>query len=158
MANAKRPDKISFKLVKPPNDAFFVDELFRKDSIYCSKLTEALNSDCVVQAAKDDKYLINQLRTAAKKLKIRLVFAQSGEFILVKPIRSSGEEERLVLLLREPRTMIELQQTKPPLELHLENTLQRMEKLGTAHIHRGKWVLTEAGFDLLPKAERAASA
>jgi len=157
MASVKRPDKVTFKLVKPPNEAIFVDELFRKDSIYCSKITEALNSDSVIQVSKDDKYLVNQLRNAAKKLKIRLLFAQHLESILVKPIRTSGEEERLVLLLREGRTVNELQGVRPPLQLHLEDALQRMAKHGTAHLHRGKWVLTEAGFDLVPKSERASA-
>ena len=147
MATAKRPDKIKFELVKPATGLVFTDD-FRKDSIYTSKLLEAVNSDQVIKVLAEDKYLQSQLKTAAKKLHLRLVYAKDSGCVYVKPIKASDQEERLILLLREPRTVDELKAKK--LELHVEDTLQRFAKLGTAHLHKGKWVLTETGLDMIP--------
>lgn len=144
----KRPEKIKFRLVKPPADAIFHEDLFRRDSVYTSKLTEALNSNQSIEVLEEDKYLLSQLKTAAGKLKVRFLYARSGDSILVKPVQPSDQEKRLILLLREPRTLNDLAGAK--LELHLTDTLQRMASHGTAHELKGKWVLTEKGMDLLP--------
>lgn len=144
----KRPDKIKFRLVKPPPDVIWQEDLFRRDSVYANKLQEALNSNQTIEIADEDKYLLHQLKKAADKLKIRLLYGRSGDSLLVKPVQPSDQEKRLILLLREPRTLNDLASAK--LELHLTDTLQRMASHGTAHELKGKWVLTEKGMDLLP--------
>jgi len=144
----KRPEKIKFHLVKAPADVIWQEDLFRRDSVYANKLQEALNSNQCIEVADEDKYMLHQLKKAAEKLKVRLVYGRSGDSILVKPIQPSDQEKRLILLLREPRTLNDLAGAK--LELHLTDTLQRMASHGTAQEIRGKWVLTEKGMDLLP--------
>jgi len=155
MAPAKRPDKIKFELVKPASGLVFIDSL-RQDSVYVSKLLEAVNSDQVIKVLADDKYLLTQLKTAGKKMHLRLVYAKDSTCVYVKPIKATDQEERLILLLREPRTVDELKAKK--LELHVEDTLHRLAKQGTAHLYRGKWVLTEAGMDMIPPSVSASGA
>lgn len=148
----KRPEKVSFKLVRPTSTMIF-NESLGKASIYVAKLNEAVNSDHVIQVAEGDTYMLQQLRAAAKKIPLRLVFAKDNGCVFVKPIRQSGEEDRLVALLREPRTVDELRAKR--LELDIEGALQRLARGGFAHIFKGKWVLTESGMDLVPKAKAA---
>lgn len=141
----KRPDKIKFDVVKPPANMFFAEGLGRKGSIYVGKLVEALNTDSVVQILSSDSYMLQQLRMAGKKLGVRLLYGESGDHLFVKPISQTADQKRLMLLLREPRTVNELMAAK--LELHLINTLKEFASQGLAHIYKDKWVLTEQGLD-----------
>lgn len=143
----KRPDKIKLDVVKAPQGLMFTEFIGRKDSVYVSKLTEALNSASVIAITASDMYFRQQLQNAAKKLKVKLVFAKQGELLYVKPIAVDGELRRLILLLREPRALVELQAKK--LELHLENSLAGLAKDGLAHFRKEKWQLTEKGLDTL---------
>ena len=149
MANAKRQDKIKLTVVvKPAANLHFSDSVGgRGISIYVKAISEALNTGGAVQIVSGDAYMKQQLKNAAKKLNLRLVYALEGEHLLVKPIAVEGEEQRLLLLLREPRTENELAGKK--LELHLKDTLKKLAANGLAHIHKEKWVLTERGMDAL---------
>jgi len=145
------------ELGRAPNTAMFTDDLIRRNSIYTQKLQAALETDQCVVILEADKYLATQFKSAANKLKIRLTFARVGDRIYIRPVRPSDQEERLILLLRTPRTLVELQAVRPPLELHIEDALTRMAGHGTAHNLKGKWVLTEKGMDLLPQQRTAAA-
>jgi hypothetical protein len=145
--NVKRPDKIKLDLCEAPPGLMFTEFIGRKDSVYVRKITEALSSASVISIAAADTYLRMQFQKAAKKLKMKLVFAQAGDLLYIKPIVIEGELKRLLLLLREPRTLVELQTKK--LELHLENSLSGLAKDGLAHFQKDKWKLTEKGMDAL---------
>ncbi|HXI38524.1 MAG TPA: hypothetical protein VNH83_01030, partial [Bryobacteraceae bacterium] len=116
-------------------------------SIYTQKLTEALNTGGVVQIMVTDAYMKHQIKSTAKKLGLKLVYALADDFLYIKPIALDGEQKRLLLLLREPRTENELK--AKGLELHLKDTLSQLAGSGLAHILRDKWVLTEKGMDAL---------
>lgn len=145
----KRPVKIKLDVVKTiPAGLVFVDSLFgSRGSVYVAKLTEALGCGGVVQITVGDAYVKSQLAQAAKKMKVKLVFAVQGEYVYIKPVAVEGEQRRLLLLLREPRTLAELDGKK--LELNLGNSLAQFVKDGIAHEVKGKWVLTERGMDAL---------
>jgi hypothetical protein len=148
----KRANKVKLDVVKPPSHLHFSDDLGKRGvSVYVKKLSEALNASGAVQIAAGDSYMRFQLRGAAKKLKLKLVYALDGDFLYVKPLAIEGEQKRLMLLLREPRTLNELMAVK--LELHLPNTLAEWARQGLAHsITKGaveRWVLTEKGMDAL---------
>lgn len=149
-AGKGRPDKIKLEVVShPPANLKFVDTIGQryKTSIYVRKLMEALNQSGYVVIMADDGYMRHQIRKAAGKLKLRLTYALDGDKLYIKPAQIEGEMKRLVVLLREPRTLAELEAKK--LELHLDKTLSSMAADGTAHLHKGKWVLTGKGMDLL---------
>ena len=143
----KRPSKVKLEVVKIPAGLVFAERVGVGNSIYVQKLQQALGTGSVIQIAAGDSYMRSQLRTAAKKIKARLVFAVSGEFEYVKPLIVEGEAQRLMVLLRAPRTLAELESKK--FELHLSHTLADFAKNGLAHEHNGKWVLTEKGLDAL---------
>src|SRR5271155_739340 len=143
----KRPNKIKLEVVKAPSDLHFSDSLGKRGiSIYVEKLSEALNSGGVVQIAKDDTYMRTQLKNSAKKLGLRLVYALAEDFVYVKPIAVDGDRKRLLLLLREKRTLNELRAAT--LQLDLNSTLAEFRKQGIAHVVQTKngvdtWVLTD---------------
>jgi hypothetical protein len=147
MPNLKRPDKIKCDVVKVPAGLVFSERIGRTGSLYMDKLNEALASGSVIQIVEKDTYLRHQLKKAADKLKVKLVFAAAQGYIYIKPIAIEGESKRLLVLLREPRTVAYLQTKK--LELHLENTLTQFMSDGLAHLVKGAWVLTEKGLDAL---------
>jgi hypothetical protein len=136
------------EVVKPALSLHFTDSLGQRGiSIYVAKISEALNAGAAVKISSKDQYLRSQLQQAAKKLNVRLVYALDGDFLYVKPLAIEGEKKRLVLLLRESRSLNELKGKN--LELHLENTLAELAKEGLAHLHKEKWVLTAKGLDTL---------
>lgn len=147
----KRPDNIKLEVVKAPSGIRFADSVGRADSVYQRKLSEALATDSTIKINAADAYMRVQLRKAAEKLRLRLVYGIEGEFMYVKPIAVDGELKRLMLLLREARTVNELEGAK--LELHLGKSLERLDKDKLAHsLTKGgatRWVLTEKGFDTL---------
>ena len=144
----KRPNKTKFEVVRTmPPGLVFLDEICGKGSIYVTKLNEALTSGDAVQITAGDAYMKQQLKMAAKKLKVKLVYAIQDDSLFVKPVAIDGERKRLMLLLREPRSISELEAKK--LELHLNDTLASFNKDGLAHLHRDKWVLIERGLDAI---------
>ena len=88
-----------------------------------------------------------QFQTAAKKLKVKLVYATDNGHLWIKPIAIEGALKSLMLWLREPRTLVELEAKK--FELHLLNSLDGLKKDGLAHLAKNGWVLTEKGMDAL---------
>jgi hypothetical protein len=144
----KRADKVKFKVIIPAANLHFSDSVgTRGISIYTKAISEALNTGGAVQIMSGDAYMKQQLKKAAEKLSLKLVYALEGEYLYVKPLVVEGEQKRLMLLLREPRTENELMAKK--LELHLPNTLKKLAADGLAHLHKEKWVLTERGMDVL---------
>jgi hypothetical protein len=146
----KRPaaGRTKLDVVKPPSNVHFLDSIgTRGGSVYVLRLTEALNSGGAVRIVADDHYMRSQLRQASVKLKLKLVYALDGDVLYIKPVAIGEELKRLILWLREPRSVAELEGKK--LELHLNNSLQSLAKDGLAHLHKDKWVLTEKGMDAL---------
>lgn len=144
----KRAANVKLNVVKPAAHLHFSDSIGQRGiSIYVLKLSEALNTGGAVQIMASDAYMKYQLKAAAKKLALKLVYALDGEFLYVKPIAVDGDIKRLLLLLREPRTENELMAKK--LELHLKNSLSKLAADGLAHFHKEKWVLTEKGMGAL---------
>ncbi len=144
----KRATKVKLEVVKPSADLHFSESVGQRGiSVYVKTLSEALNTSGAVKIMSADAYMKHQLKKAAEKLNLKLVYALEGEFLYVKPLVVEGEQKRLMLLLREPRTENELMGKK--LELNLPNTLKKLAADGLAHINRDKWVLTERGMDAL---------
>jgi hypothetical protein len=149
----KRPErKIKLDVVKPPLSLHFSESVGqRKISVYVMKLSEAVNQGAAVQIDIADAYMKKQLKNAAEKLGLRLVYAIADNFLYVKPIAVDGERKRLMLQLREPRAETVLMAAK--FELNLPDTLSDFAKQGIAHkVQRNGspcWVLTEKGMDAL---------
>lgn len=140
----KRGDKVKLEVVKASSHLKFVESLGRRGvSVYVLKLTEALNSDSVVQIDAGDAYMKHQLNLAAKKLQIKLLYALDGKYLFIRPVLLDGELKRLMLWLREPRTSPELESKK--FELHLSNSLASLARDAMAHCVKDKWVLTDKG-------------
>ena len=144
----KRSTKVKLEVVKPAAHLHFSDTIGQRGiSIYMQKLSEAMNTGGAVQIMKDDAYMRHQLKKTAAKLNVKLVYALDGDFLYIKPIAVDGDLKRLLLLLREPRTVNELMAKK--LELHLQNSLSKLAADGLAHLYKEKWVLTEKGLHTL---------
>ena len=144
----KPAGKVKLEVVKPAAHLHFSDSVGQRGiSVYTQKLSEALNTGGAVQIMAADAYMKHQLKTTAKKLNLKLVYALEGDFLYVKPIATDGDMKRLLLLLREPRTENELLGKK--LELHLKNSLSKLASDGLAHFYKERWVLTERGMDAL---------
>ncbi len=140
----KRGERVKLEVVKPSSHLKFVDSLGRRGvSVYVLKLTEALNSDSVVQIDAGDAYMKHQLTMAAKKIQVKLLYALEGKSLFIKPVLLDGEMKRLMLWLREPRTPAELESKK--FELHLSNSLASLARDAMAHCVKDKWVLTDKG-------------
>ena len=125
-----------------------------QDSIYKRKVREALATDGVIRILPQDSYMRSQIRQAAKKLNCKIVYAQDAQFHYLKPIALGEEQKRLMLLLRDPRTVNELKGRG--LELNLEEALKQLAGQGLAHVmtagmNKGRWVLTEQGMDAIAK-------
>lgn len=103
--------------------------------------------DAILKINADDQSSLTQLRTKAKKLGLTLLFARNGEHVFVRAWVPSEDQTRLALLLREPRTLLELRNAK--LELNVEQEAQRLIAQGHALHRAGKYQLTEKGLDEL---------
>ncbi len=153
-----RPDRPKFNVVTQlPVGLIFADQIARKDSLYIFKLQEAIDKQGAIEVLSTDKYLQMQIRKTALKMNIRLLWATSNGNVYIKPIIPSGYEERLYLLLREPRTMDELKAAK--LELDLKSTLEKLIMNGLGNyiskgVHVGKFQLTERGINTLLKKDQ----
>lgn len=144
----KRPSKIVMQIEAPPTALVFHESLGRRDSVYVQRLSEALQSCKAVKIVASDTYLKSQFSQAAKKLKVKLVFATDNGHLWIKPIAIEGELKRLMTWLREPRTLGELESKR--FELHLANSLDRLKKDGLAMNNKdGRWLLTSKGLEAL---------
>ena len=103
--------------------------------------------DAVLKINADDQSSLTQLRTKAKASGLTLLFARSDNFVYVRAFVPSEAQTRLVLLLREPRTINELRGAK--LELNVESEVQTLIGRGHAQHRGGKYQLTDRGLEEL---------
>lgn len=145
----KRGTKVKLEVAKPPSALKFSENLLggRGISIYAAKLSEAISADAAIRVMADDHYMRHQLRAQAKKMKLRLVFAIEGEYLWVRPLLVEGEQKRLLLWLREPRTLNELH--AKGLELDIDSELQRLVRAGLVVLQKGQYHLTGEGMKLV---------
>lgn len=104
----------------------------------------------------DDQSSLTQVRNKARLVGMDLAFAREGDFVFIKYVELTEELKRLMLLLREPRTLAELQAHKIE-GLNLQQSLQDMASEGVCALSKGKWQLTDQGVDKL-KIVKAATA
>ena len=125
---------------------------------YWTQQVNALRGDpdSMLKILASDASSLTQLRTRAKELKIVLLFARSGEHVYVRAYLPSEEQTRLVLWLREPRTLNELR--SKGFEFNLEAELQTLASHGHAEFTRDKWKLTEKGKKELVERQQTATA
>lgn len=125
----------------------FSESLGGRKSAYREMLLEACQAGKIVNISDDDSYALTMFKLNAKKLRLRLTFAKDSGNLYIRAHRIEGELQRLFLLLREPRTFMELAGKK--LELDLKSTLAEQTKSGNvrsdsrANIER--FTLTEQG-------------
>jgi hypothetical protein len=101
------------------------------------------DQDAILKIQADDQSSLTQLRTQAKKDGLTLLFARHEDYVFVRAFVPSEAVNRLVLLLREPRTMNELRGAK--LELNIETEVQSLIAHGHAQHRAGKYQLTDRG-------------
>ena len=146
----KRPDKIKCDVIAAPTGLVFGDGRRMMRSLYKDKLQAAIQNGHVVRIAAGDAYMRSQFMQAAKKLGMKLLSAQDGQYAYLKPIAPSEAQHSLLMLLREPRTLDELRAKHLELDLNVE--LQALRDHGAAeivkHLNVQKWRLTEAGLKL----------
>ncbi len=104
----------------------------------------------------EDQSSLTQIRNKARLVGMDLAYAREGEYVFIKFIELTEEVQRLMLLLREPRTISELQAARIE-GLNLQQTLQDMASDGLVALTKSKWQLTDRGVDKL-KIVKAASA
>lgn len=124
---------------------------------YWSDRVNLLRGDpeAVLKINAGDQSSLTQLRTQAKKDGLTLLFARSGDHVFIRAFIPSEALNRLVLLLREPRTINELRRSK--LELNLEGELQALIAHGHAQHRAGKYQLTDRGQEELADRVPAAT-
>jgi len=146
---AKKPQvNRQIKIIVPPPGAHFGEMPARtvgSGGIYLQALLQASKLDKVIAVESTDKYQMAQLREKAKKAKLALTFAVIGDTIYVKPTNNGAEVKRLMLLLRDKRSIVYLEAQK--LQLDLKSTLADLSEKRLAHMIRDSWVLTEKGMD-----------
>lgn len=117
---------------------------FNRMAFWDRKLDDLIASDGGALAlAETDSSSITQIRTKAKKRGLQLLVARSNGHVYVKLFMPSEDQRRLVLWLREPRTVDDLKARR--LELDVTSELARMEVAGQAAKRNGKWQLTKEG-------------
>ena len=109
--------------------------------------------DVMLKLVGEDVSSVMQLRQRAKKAGVTLLFAREGDFVFVRAWLPSEDQSRLVLLLREARTVNELK--SKGLEMNLEAELQSMASHGHAEYKGGKWKLTPKGTAEMAKTNHA---
>jgi hypothetical protein len=97
----------------------------------------------------DDTSSVQQAKHRAKDLGLKLLFAREGEFVFIKAVKVEGDQKRLLLLLREPRTVNDLK--AKTLELDIDAELKALKVEGVAELNAklGTWKLTEKGLGLI---------
>ena len=149
MANPKKIEKVKLDVIKAPANLVFGENMFRKDSVYGMKLLEALRTDSVVRVMATDNYTIGQFRTRAKTLGLRLVFAKDDTYVYIRPIQLNEDHRKLLLLLREPRSMMELESKH--LEMNLKAELDGYIAKGLIKVVAGKYAVTTQGAAFIDK-------
>lgn len=130
-----------------PSSVVFSRSLLRP-SPYIAKLQELSATPDATLVIGDSAGQIISLRKAAEKLGMDLAFARNSGDVLVRIITLSESQHRLLLLLREARTLNELKASD--LELNVEQELKDLAAQSHASLDRqGKWKLTEEGLSRL---------
>jgi hypothetical protein len=148
---AKSPTKLAIiKSRDVPTSAVFARSLLRP-SVYTQMLSQlSQTEDAVLKKIGDVPAQVQQVKKAAEKLGLELLFARVNGDVFVKVTQLSEAQNRLRLLLREPRTVSELQ--AKGLELDLKFELANLAEQDLAQLdNKGKWQLTEAGIARLAK-------
>lgn len=101
------------------------------------------NPDTMLRIMADDASSLTQIRTRAKRSGLALLFARKDEFVFVRAWLPSEDQTRLVLLLREERTVNDLR--GKGLTMNVEAELQALAAHGHAEFKGGKWRLTNKG-------------
>jgi hypothetical protein len=99
--------------------------------------------DMMLKILASDPSSLMQLKNRAKKAGLALLFAREEEYLYIRAYIPSEEQTRLVLLLREPRTVNELR--AKGLTMNLEAELHTMAQRGHAVFKKEKWQLTDSG-------------
>jgi hypothetical protein len=126
-----------------------------RGGFWAEKVTALRNDmESMLKLRFDDKSSLLQLRQQAKKIGVSLLFARGGDFLYVRVWMPDESQKRLIILLREERTVPELK--NKGLEVDLISQLERFAAAGHAQVKNGKWKLTQKGHDeLLPIASAA---
>lgn len=124
----RRPDKPKIKVVDNHPNLVFSESLGRFDGFYKTTIMEALQGDRLINILKADKYALQQFKTAAGKLKLKLVFAVDGDNLYIKPISISEDVKKMYLVLREWRTMVDLETRARDWELNLKAEISKAIK------------------------------
>lgn len=126
----------------------FTKTLSRQGS-WIQKLVELKASPGkLLRIRHDDQSSLTQIRRKARMVGMDLAFAREGDHVYIKYVELSEAHRRLMLYLREPRTLVELQAAKIA-DLNLEPTLREMASEGVCGLIRSKWQLTDAGVEKL---------
>lgn len=142
--------KPTLEIVTAPAGMEFADRpAGSRVGFYPKTLTDVLAvKDGTIRIGIKDQYSRTQLREAAKRMKLELTYATQGEYLFIKPVSVSADRNRLMEYLREPRTEAALN-----LAGHAK-LLKRLAAEKLAHLFKGKWTLTESGFDELGGEKR----
>ncbi len=137
------------RVVPSPAHATFAENLPGKLKYgqYQEALYRAAKLDQVIEIEAADKYVLAQLRESSRKLKLALTYATDGKKIWVRPANNEVERKRLMLILRDRRTLAFLESQK--LAINLKHELDALAERKLAHEVKGAWVLTERGMDLV---------
>lgn len=140
-----------FKTKDLPSGVFFARSLLRP-SVYTEKLMEAIGKPDMVIRISSAPVQVAQIRQAAKKLNVDLLFARFENDVLVQIVRDSEDQKRLMLLLRVPRSVEYLRLQK--LELNLDFELDSLSQRGLVKLDgKGEWKLTDAGLERLKEVK-----
>jgi len=151
-----QPSPPKLKIVKTkelPSTLVFTRTLYRP-SPYVQKLQELSATPDAVLAIGDTTTQIMSVRKAAEKLGFDLLFSRNNGDVLVKIVSLSESQRRLLLLLREPRTLNDLRGAS--LELDIATELKDLAEAGTASLDKqGRWKLTPEGVARLAAKQKA---
>lgn len=119
---------------------------------WAERLNELLSEpDNLLKLAEGDQSSLTQIRTVAKKRGVPLLFSKATGFVFIRAWVPSEDQSRMILLLRELRTVDEIRAAK--VELNVEQELVTMSSRGHVVKRGNKWQLTDKGTeDLLKRA------
>lgn len=141
-----------------PKTRKFVCEIVKVDSLkgltfsrslmrsgfWTDKLRELAAIDGgVLKLARADVSSLTQIRAKAKAMNIELSFASDGDFVYIRLVHMSDEQAKLLLFVREARTINEIR--AKGYQLNAEKELQAFASCGWVVLHAGKWTLTDQG-------------
>lgn len=132
-----------------------------RTSVYFTKLMDAVNANGAIAVPKANAdYLLSQYRKFATKASLRLLFAERGDTLLIKPMAATEEEKRLMLMLRTPRTLNEIESWKVQqrVEIAVVPTLNRLRDSGLVSTTTdGKWGCTATGREQVKPDKKVAA-